>query len=169
MKESQRLFWSPQFKLGRTKSIFCSLKFCWGPNTLGPPRIIVLSPQIQFTNSVNKHKCRPFKQRSSRNGLFVYKIGEFNMIYELLSLIPFVAIYALLGGPALTKSSWLGDRNQFIEPGAGFRYLFSCMNMSSVQVSKLIGTIIHLYGSNYCVFSHNFLNVNGNEILQNMD
>ena len=116
--ESQRLFWSPQFKLGRTKSIFCSLKFCWGPNTLGPPRIIVLSPQIQFTNSVYKHKCRPFKQRSSRNGLFVYKIGEFNMIYELLSLIPFVAIYALLGGPALTKSSWLGDRNQFIEPGS---------------------------------------------------
>ena len=57
------------------------------------------------------------KQRSSRNGLFVYKIGEFNMIYELLSLIPFVAIYALLGGPALTISSWLGNRNQFIEPG----------------------------------------------------
>ena len=39
------------------------------------------------------------------------------MIYELLSMIPFVAIYALFGGPALTKSSWLGDRNHFIEPG----------------------------------------------------
>ena len=48
---------------------------------------------------------------SSRNGLFVYKTGEFNMIYALLSLIPFVAIYALLGGPALTINSWLGDRN----------------------------------------------------------
>ena len=68
-------------------------------------------------NSVYKPKCRPFKQRSSTNGLFVYKIGEFNMIYYFLSLIPFVAIYALLGGPALTQSSWLGDRNQFIEPG----------------------------------------------------
>ena len=40
-------------------------------------------------------------QCSSRNGLFVYKISELNMIHEL-SLIPFVAIYALLGGPALT-------------------------------------------------------------------
>ena len=39
------------------------------------------------------------------------------MIYALLSLITFVAIYALLGGPALTIISWLGDRNQFIEPG----------------------------------------------------
>ena len=49
--ESQTLFWSPQFKLGRTKLFFCPLKFClWGPNTLGPPKIILLSPQIQFIN-----------------------------------------------------------------------------------------------------------------------
>ena len=95
--ESQRLFCPPQFKLGRTKSIFCYLKFCWGPNTLGPPQNNCFVPP----NSVYKHKCRPFIQCSSRNGLFVYKISELNMIHEL-SLIPFVAIYALLGGPALT-------------------------------------------------------------------
>ena len=39
------------------------------------------------------------------------------MIYALMSMISFVAIYALLGGPALTINSWLGDRDQFIEPG----------------------------------------------------
>ena len=32
----------------------------------------------------------------------MYKTGKFYIIYLLLSLIPFVAIYALLGGPALT-------------------------------------------------------------------
>ena len=48
----------------------------------------------------------------------MYKTVEFNMIYALMSMISFVAIYALLGGPALTINSWLGDRNQFIEPGA---------------------------------------------------
>ena len=53
----------------------------------------------------------------SFGGLFVYKTGEFNMIYALLLLITFVVIYALLGGPALTINSWLGDQNQFIQPG----------------------------------------------------
>ena len=48
--ESQTLFWSPQFKLGRTKLNLCSLKFRWGQNTLDPARIIILSPQIQFIN-----------------------------------------------------------------------------------------------------------------------
>ena len=48
--KSQTLFWLHQFKLGRTKLIFCPLKFRWGPNTLGPPRIIILSAQIQFIN-----------------------------------------------------------------------------------------------------------------------
>ena len=48
--ESQTLFWSHQFKLGRTKLIFCPLKFPWGPNTLGPLWIFFLSPQIQFIN-----------------------------------------------------------------------------------------------------------------------
>ena len=47
----------------------------------------------------------------------MYKTVEFNMIYALMSMISFVAIYVLLGGPALTINSWLGDRNQFIEPG----------------------------------------------------
>ena len=61
------------------------------------------------------------------------------MIYALMLMISFVAIYALLGGPALTINSWLGDRNQFIQPGTSvynssyelkflkiraFRYLF---------------------------------------------
>ena len=32
-------------------------------------------------------------------------------------VISFDPIYALLGGPALTINSWLGDRNQFIQPG----------------------------------------------------
>ena len=47
----------------------------------------------------------------------MYKTVEFNMIYALMSIISFVAIYALLGGPVLTINSWLGDRNQFIQPG----------------------------------------------------
>ena len=34
-----------------------------------------------------------------------------------MAIIAFVAIYALLGGPALTINSWLGDQNQFIQPG----------------------------------------------------
>ena len=38
-------------------------------------------------------------------------------IYAFMSMISFVAIYALLGGPALTINSWLGDQNQFIQPG----------------------------------------------------
>ena len=49
----------------------------------------------------------------------MYKTVEFNMIYALMSIISFVAIYALLGGPALTINSWLGDQNQFIQPGSG--------------------------------------------------
>ena len=46
----------------------------------------------------------------------MYKTVEFNMIYALMSIISFVAIYALLGGPALAINSWLGDQNQFIQP-----------------------------------------------------
>ena len=65
----------------------------------------------------------------------MYKTVEFNMIYALMSMISFVAIYALLGGPALTINSWLGDRNQFIEPGPAL-YL----------VLKLIETDLNLFG-----------------------
>ena len=68
----------------------------------------------QITSAIKqKYECT----ESSRNGLFVYKTVEFNMIYALMLMISFVAIYALLGGPALTINFWLGDRNQFIEPG----------------------------------------------------
>ena len=51
----------------------------------------------------------------------MYKTVEFNMIYALYVddlICRLVAIYALLGGPALTINSWLGDQNQFIQPGA---------------------------------------------------
>jgi len=97
---------APQFKLGRTKLIFCPLKFRWGTNPIGPPRIIILSPQIQFIN-ITGHA----------NSV----VAEMVYVCTILLLIQFVAIYALLGGPALTISSWLGDRNQFIEPGSRVR------------------------------------------------
>ena len=56
----------------------------------------------QITSAIKqKYECT----ESSRNGSFVYKTVEFNMIYSLLSMISFVAIWALLGGPALTINS----------------------------------------------------------------
>ena len=61
----------------------------------------------------------------------MYETGEFYMIYALLSWIPFVTIYMLLGGPALGINFWLGDRNQFVQPGVVV-YLALC--------DKLMGT-----------------------------
>ena len=73
----------------------------------------------------------------------MYKTVEFNMIYALMSIISFVAIYALLGGPALTINSWLGDQNQFIEPGIVYWTLntldivYSILNFGHVVYSIL--------------------------------
>ena len=46
-------------EFGGTKGCYCiklcPLKFRWGPNTLGPPRIIIFPPQIQFLDIITGH------------------------------------------------------------------------------------------------------------------
>ena len=118
MERLQDSFNHPNMNLVGLKPVFCPLKLLlWGPNTpLVPSKSLFCPPHVFAKSAIyvseTEHKALNVAE-------IIHLCTKLVNLHDLPTVIvdPICRDLRAFGGPALTINFWLGDRNQFIQPG----------------------------------------------------